>query len=1129
MAGFDVFEFLGLNNVGAAPAAEAATNPTVATSTALSSHPPNPSAGSSKATGPDEKASWSLEPTNAIPDQAPGRKKRRQIIYNPLPTNKTSMVISKPKLVTRAVSYQPSPAPSALDTQPSPLEWLVKKKPALPASNTGAFVPGKPTVPTRRTGAFAPGKPMIGRRVAPPSKTSKRHLMRLVSKAKIAGTTPQRAWTPQSMTNAPNAKLDPNTSTPTVAEASQSHQGPAIEDDSKAKMPKCDPAGESDLSKLQVRVKEGVETTCSATITAKPDGKRARKRGKKRTAAVSATVVVTPAEKTPVDTMSKKRPFDEPKADAATSNSPMKDDAQTPEPKKACLDNKSTGEPEAEADNADKPIDEATAEKLAIAAKIEAELRDPRNAPKFSVRPIKKDFLRTSDLGCLLRSCLTTRVDPCFVNIENQSHLNQLVVLHIPFLDVALKIHHRLAEQHVKWISGEAKPLEPVYSLETLLQDPAAQAQLQRMPNLRIMFSHLYPMLCPTERRRLPNPYLNVFTTPLSPEVLNAKREKFLERFKGMNTSYPQTYLMTASQLRGDGAYLTMEEAQRALGDEAKAWTHTAAYGVDIEEARLDGSHGPYKIIALDCEMCVTKAGSELTRVSAVDLDGKIILDKLVRPPNRIINYVTKFSGITPSMMVGVTTTLADVQRELNTLIDKRTIMLGQSLQNDLKALKLVHPLVVDTAFIFNLPRDDALKLSSGRGPKPSLRWLVLTHLGRVIQDPNSQLGHDSVEDSVACLDLLKRKLEQGPAFGLYFGRDGLLAEQVEANDPPARFAPVLTKASARPPKTARERMGYSQAPTAYDLARVASPVVDDQGRPLHFRQNAVFIGPAQTFSQYVGPRSEYTLSYNDESTVKLLKYRVPVTALTVARLTGLESLYYLSPGAAAAACERGKFHGGFRGGGRGGFGSGGTGRNHSQPSNDFAVPLVPTEQDLHRALTLLDTRLGAIWDAANPHTGIIIFTGHGDTRRAYPLHRKFEGVPHNVRLAVWKGDRNARTIAEIAAARAGRTLRETIFEMDPFTFSFDQEDPEAVDDQPAPVFQDTAKPAEVGGSDNEDGEKDPQSCGEQDHDDGEEPVATEEEVLDIEKYWPERDETQLEVELKAAVLGSCFLATKYE
>ncbi|KAJ1913268.1 hypothetical protein IWQ60_009283 [Tieghemiomyces parasiticus] len=1128
MAGFDVFEFLGLNNVGAEPAAEAATNPTVATSTALSKRPPKPSARSSKATDPDEIASWSLEPTNAIPDQASGRKKRRQIIYDPLPTNKTSGVTSKHTSVTRAVSYRPSPVSSALDTQPSPLEWLVKKKPTLPASSTGAFVSGKPTLPVRRTGAFALGKPMIDRRVAPPFKTPKWHVMRLNSKAKVAGTTSQRAWTPQPMTNASNAKLDPNTSTPTVAEASQSHQGPAIQDEPKVEMPKCDPVGESDLSKLQVQGKESVETTYSATIKAKPNVKRARRRGGKPAATVSATGVVTPAEKTPVDTMSKKRPFDEPEADGATSISPTKDDAQTPEPKKACLDNKSTGEPEAEADNAGEPIDEDAAEKLAIAAKIEAELRDPRNAPKFSVRPIKKDFLRTSDLGCLLRSCLTQRVDPCFVNIENQSHLNQLVVLHIPFLDVALNIHHRLAEQHVKWINSEAKPLEPVYSLETLLQDPAAQAKLKCMPNLRIMFSHLYPMLCPTERRRLPNPYLNVFTTPLSPEVLNAKREKFLERFEGMNTSYPQTYLMTASQLRSDGAYLTMEEARQALGDGAEAWTHTAAYGVDIEEARLDGRHGPYKIIALDCEMCLTKAGNELTRVSAVDVDGKIILDKLVNPPNRIINYLTKFSGITPAMMVGVTTTLADVQRELNTLIDERTIMLGQSLQNDLKALKLVHPLVVDTAFIFNLPRDDALKFSSGRGAKPSLRWLVLTHLGRVIQDPNSQLGHDSVEDSVACLDLLKRKLEQGPAFGLYFGRDGLLAEQVETNDPPARFAPILTTTNARPPKTPREKMGYAQPPTAGQLAYQASPVVDDQGRPLVFRQNAAFIGPPQTFTQYLGARSEHTLSYNDQDTVNLLKYRVPVTALTVARLRGLESLYYSSPGAAAAACERNRFRGGF-GGGRGGFGGGGIGRHHSQPSNDFAVPLIPSENDLHRALTLLDTQLGTIWDAANPHTGIIIFTGHGDTRRAYPLHRKFEGIPHDVRRAVWKGDRNARTVAEIAAARAGRTLIETAFEMDPFTFSFDQEDPEAVDDQPSPALQDTAKPAEVGGSDNEDGEKDPQSCGEQDHDVGEEPVATEEEVPDVEKYWPEKDETQLEVELKAAVLGSCFLATKYE
>ena len=44
------------------------------------------------------------------------------------------------------------------------------------------------------------------------------------------------------------------------------------------------------------------------------------------------------------------------------------------------------------------------------------------------------------------------------------------------------------------------------------------------------------------------------------------------------------------------------------------------------------------------------------------DLALQVLLDELVRPPNPITDYLTQHSGITPAMMEGVTTTLANVQ-----------------------------------------------------------------------------------------------------------------------------------------------------------------------------------------------------------------------------------------------------------------------------------------------------------------------------------------------------------------------------------------------------------------------------------------------------------------------------------
>jgi len=44
-------------------------------------------------------------------------------------------------------------------------------------------------------------------------------------------------------------------------------------------------------------------------------------------------------------------------------------------------------------------------------------------------------------------------------------------------------------------------------------------------------------------------------------------------------------------------------------------------------------SAGPWSTVAIDCEMCYTSEGLELTRASVVGPDGSVIYDKLVMPP----------------------------------------------------------------------------------------------------------------------------------------------------------------------------------------------------------------------------------------------------------------------------------------------------------------------------------------------------------------------------------------------------------------------------------------------------------------------------------------------------------------
>lgn len=47
-------------------------------------------------------------------------------------------------------------------------------------------------------------------------------------------------------------------------------------------------------------------------------------------------------------------------------------------------------------------------------------------------------------------------------------------------------------------------------------------------------------------------------------------------------------------------------------------------------------------VYALDCEMCYTTHGLELTRVTVIDEDCNVMYETLVKPQNPIIDYNTR-------------------------------------------------------------------------------------------------------------------------------------------------------------------------------------------------------------------------------------------------------------------------------------------------------------------------------------------------------------------------------------------------------------------------------------------------------------------------------------------------------
>ena len=89
-------------------------------------------------------------------------------------------------------------------------------------------------------------------------------------------------------------------------------------------------------------------------------------------------------------------------------------------------------------------------------------------------------------------------------------------------------------------------------------------------------------------------------------------------------------------------------------------------------------------------------------------------------------------------IMEGVSTTMADVHNKLRKIISPNTILVGHSLDCDLRALQIIHKKVTDTAALYPHNR--------GAPYKQSLKRLALDYLCRVVQADSGSTGHDSVQ-----------------------------------------------------------------------------------------------------------------------------------------------------------------------------------------------------------------------------------------------------------------------------------------------------------------------------------------------------------------------------------------------
>ncbi|KAL8137837.1 hypothetical protein V2J09_003838 [Rumex salicifolius] len=157
------------------------------------------------------------------------------------------------------------------------------------------------------------------------------------------------------------------------------------------------------------------------------------------------------------------------------------------------------------------------------------------------------------------------------------------------------------------------------------------------------------------------------------------------------------------------------------------------------------------KLLALDCEMVICEDGSEaLAKICVVDRGLKVKLHEFVNPGKVVVDYKTSITGVSAEDLSGTVTSLADIQRSVRRLLNG-SILVGHSLSNDLKALKIDHARVIDTSFIFKYG-DESTKR------RPSLNDLCkASHEVRKQDAP-----HNCQDDACAAMKLVLAKLEKG-------------------------------------------------------------------------------------------------------------------------------------------------------------------------------------------------------------------------------------------------------------------------------------------------------------------------------------------------------------------------------
>ena len=337
--------------------------------------------------------------------------------------------------------------------------------------------------------------------------------------------------------------------------------------------------------------------------------------------------------------------------------------------------------------------------------KPKKEKQPRRVVPEFCVSPAKmKRVVRVSDLQQLVLWLLADGIAAQWLLVKRKQDIQKVVVVMAPGLDMALldgtvdligkqvgdedddmgevlerndgdglnctendvmdtadveegEIKEDHQSEESEWITvgskkdPEAKPFSFYPSLLSGRPLPPC------LTPLRKIFTHVWPTKTDGDDK------YNQIHSPIS-HFLNCNLEKSSQPYnpkKRIPTRIGITQLlMTPQELDGNEYPLhsstlrRLRQGQGVIGGlleeptereqlKEDGWVETDVTGLEEYTHNEAGSVTEgRKIYAVDCEMCNTEVGPELTRISVVGWDGTAIYDTLVKPSRPIVDYLTQ-------------------------------------------------------------------------------------------------------------------------------------------------------------------------------------------------------------------------------------------------------------------------------------------------------------------------------------------------------------------------------------------------------------------------------------------------------------------------------------------------------